>query len=86
MREKLESLIDEMLTMGILFEDAVAEFEKQFILRVLDQHRGNISKAAQALSLHRNTLSKKLEQYRDKAVPAKTPRPRRAVKKRAASK
>ena len=86
MRDKLENLIDEMLTAGILFEDAVAEFEKQFILRVVERCRGNISKAAQELSIHRNTLSKRLDEYCDKPQATKSPRSRRTVKKRAASK
>lgn len=53
-----------MVGSGIFFEDAVGEFEKLFIIRVLERHRGNISKAAEELKIHRNTLSKKLEKYR----------------------
>jgi DNA-binding protein Fis len=68
MRDKLESLIDEMLEGGILFEDAVAEFEKVFILKVLEYHQGNISKASEQLGIHRNTLSKRLEKYNGKLL------------------
>lgn len=59
-----------MVQAGILFEDALAEFEKIFILHVLEKHRGNISKAATELQIHRNTLSKRLEEYLPTPKPA----------------
>ncbi len=61
MRTQLEALINQMIEQGILFPDAVAEFEKKFIKRMLEEHHGNQSKAAQALGIHRNTLSRKVE-------------------------
>ena len=64
MREQLERLVDEMVTKGIRFEDATREFEKRFIARVLQQHRGNLSKAAKDLKIHRNTLGKKIEEFK----------------------
>ena len=45
------------------FEDAVAEFEKYFVLSVLKKTNGNLSKAADVLRIHRNTLSKRAEKY-----------------------
>ena len=63
MKAALESLVTEMIDRGIYFEDAVREFEKRFILNVLERHRGNICKTADELGIHRNTLSKKLESY-----------------------
>jgi DNA-binding NtrC family response regulator len=83
MRVRLESLVDEMIDSGILFEDAVAEFEKQFILRVMQRHRGNISKASAELRIHRNTLSKRIEKYREQPLSARAARPRRLLKKSA---
>jgi len=59
----LEDLISEMIDRGIYYEDAVSEFEKRFILNILERNRGNISKTADVLRIHRNTLSKKLESY-----------------------
>ena len=53
----------DMVERGILFEDAVAEFEKHFILSVLKRTNGNLSKAAEELRIHRNTLSKKVEKF-----------------------
>lgn len=61
MKEKLESLVSQMVEHGIRYEDAVSEFEKKFIRQVLEKHNGNQSKAAQALGIHRNTLSRKIE-------------------------
>lgn len=61
MKEKLETLVDQMIEHGIQFPDAVAEFEKRFIKQVLEQNKGNQSKAAKTLGIHRNTLSRKVE-------------------------
>lgn len=63
MKSRLEALVTEMVDRGILFEDAVEEFEKHFILSVLKRTKGNLSKAADELRIHRNTLSKRVEKY-----------------------
>ena len=63
MKLELEAIIDQMITHGILFDEAVKEFEKNFILKVLDRHNNNLSKAAEALGIHRNTLSKRMLEY-----------------------
>ena len=77
MKENLESLVNQMVEHGILFTDAVAEFEKRFIRRVLDVNDGNHSKAAKALGIHRNTLSRKVE---DLGLDHRPPRRRRAAR------
>ena len=64
MREILERLIDEMVTKGIRFEDAQREFEKHFIAKALSSTGGNFSRAAELLGIHRNTLSRKVSEYR----------------------
>lgn len=53
-----------MVERGILFDEAVGEFEKRFIKRVLDRANGNQSRAAQVLGIHRNTLSRKIDEYK----------------------
>jgi transcriptional regulator with PAS, ATPase and Fis domain len=63
MKTELEKLIDVMISQGILYEEAVREFEKRFILNVLQRHNQNLSKAAAVLGIHRNTLSKRVEEY-----------------------
>ena len=62
MKEKLDALVNQMVEDDIDYEDAVGEFEKRFIRRVMDRANGNQSKAAKTLDIHRNTLSRKLEQ------------------------
>jgi DNA-binding NtrC family response regulator len=64
MRQELEALVSEMIEKGILFSDARREFEKRFIFRMLQRHRGNMSRAAKDLRIHRNTLGKKVEEYK----------------------
>jgi DNA-binding NtrC family response regulator len=66
-KQQLEALVTEMVEKGILFDDAKREFEKRFIARVLQRHRGNLSRAAQDLKIHRNTLGKKIEEYKLRA-------------------
>jgi Fis family transcriptional regulator, factor for inversion stimulation protein len=63
-KQQLESLVSEMVDKGILFIEARREFEKRFIARVLQRHKGNLSRAAKDLRIHRNTLGKKIEEYK----------------------
>lgn len=64
MKDELERLVDEMVTRGVRFEDAHREFEKKFIMHVLQKADGNLGKAADLLGIHRNTLSRKVSEYR----------------------
>ena len=61
MKEQLDTLINQLVDRGILYDEALAEFEKRFIRKILDAYRGNQSRAAEALGIHRNTLSRKLD-------------------------
>jgi Fis family transcriptional regulator len=63
-KQELEALIAQMVDKGILFGEARREFEKRFIARVLLRHRGNLSRAAKDLRIHRNTLGRKIEEYK----------------------
>jgi Fis family transcriptional regulator, factor for inversion stimulation protein len=63
-REQLETLVGLMVDRGIHFDEAVNEFEKKFIKRILDRSRGNQSRAAKLLGIHRNTLSRKIDLYK----------------------
>jgi Fis family transcriptional regulator, factor for inversion stimulation protein len=69
-REQLDRLIEEMIDKGIRFTDAQREFERRFIARVLARANGNLSRAADVLGIHRNTLSRKIAAYRLKRGPA----------------
>ena len=70
MNERLERLIEEMVQKGIRFSDASREFERRFISRVLAESDGNLSKAADTLGIHRNTLSRKMAEHRIKRHPS----------------
>jgi DNA-binding NtrC family response regulator len=65
-RDQLDKLVQEMLDKGILYEDARREFEKMFISRALQRSRGNVGNAADLLGLHRNTIARKIAEYRIK--------------------
>ena len=64
MKDQLEALVNQMVERGIVFNEARAEFEKRFIKRVLDSSQGNQSRAARILGIHRNTLSRKIDEYK----------------------
>ncbi len=62
-KQVLEKLIDEMVAKGIYWSEAVSQFEKLFILRVLKETNGKLSRAAETMGVHRNTLSKKIREH-----------------------
>jgi transcriptional regulator with PAS, ATPase and Fis domain len=62
-KSRLEDLVSEMVEGGISYKDAVEEFQKHFILAVLKKTNGNLSKTAEELGVHRNTLSKQVGNY-----------------------
>ena len=64
LKDQLERLVDELVERGVSYQDAQREFEKRFISHVLTQSDGNVGKAADLLGMHRNTLSRKLTEYR----------------------
>ena len=64
MKDQLEGLVSQMVERGILFDEAIGEFEKRFIKGVLDRVEGNQSRAAEMLGIHRNTLSRKITEYK----------------------
>ena len=86
MRAELEKLIDQMISQGVLFEEAIEEFEKRFILNMVERHRHNLSKAADALGIHRNTLSKRIQEYNSKPHNQKNGRRQVAPRRRSRSK
>jgi len=65
-RDQLETLVREMLDRGILYDEARREFEKMFIARALQRSKGNVGDAAELLGIHRNTVARKMTEYRIK--------------------
>jgi Fis family transcriptional regulator, factor for inversion stimulation protein len=61
MRFQLEAIISVMRSERLPYEEALREFRKTFISVVLRELRGNQTKAAQRLHIHRNTLSRAIK-------------------------
>jgi DNA-binding NtrC family response regulator len=84
-KDQVERLISEMVNAGVFFQDAVSEFEKKYIRKVLEVSGGNQSRAAKALGIHRNTLGRKMEEYhisnRNGMTAAKSAPPKRSHRK-----
>ena len=64
LREQLEALVAEMVARGILYEDGRREFELRYVARALEVADGSVSAAAERIGLHRNTLRRKIVEYR----------------------
>jgi len=65
-RQQIDGLVREMVAKGILYDDAAREFEARFISVALEEEGGSISRAAERIGLHRNTLSRKIAEYQIK--------------------
>jgi transcriptional regulator with PAS, ATPase and Fis domain len=76
-KDQLEALVTQMVEHGIRYEDAVNEFARRFIRKVLEKNNGNQSKAAKTLGIHRNTLSRKIEEFALDHHPRRRKHPRR---------
>jgi DNA-binding NtrC family response regulator len=63
-RDHLERLVADMLEKGVHYEDVRRELEKLSISRALQRTRGSIGDAADLLGVHRNTIARKIAEYR----------------------
>ncbi len=61
LKERVELLCAEMVEKGILFSEAMEQFERCFIAEVMRRNGGNLIRTAATLGIHRNTLSKKVK-------------------------
>ena len=64
LREQMETLVSQMLDGHILLGEAVTEFEKLYIQKALARHSDHLSNTASVLGIHRNTLSKRVSDYK----------------------
>jgi Fis family transcriptional regulator len=71
-KDQLEALILQMYKSNILYSEAVQEFKKRFIITVLEENRGNQCKAARELGMHRNTLSRTMQELKIDVRPLRT--------------
>jgi Fis family transcriptional regulator, factor for inversion stimulation protein len=65
-RDQLENLVRQMLDRGVRYDDARREFEKVFITRALERADGGVGEAAELLGIHRNTVTRKMAEYKIK--------------------
>ena len=63
LKERVENLCSEMVEKGILFPEAMEQFEKCFITEVMRRNDGNLIRTAARLGIHRNTLSKRVKHF-----------------------
>ena len=64
LRDLLDRLVAEMIKGGITLDEGRQALESRFIERVLDAADGHLGRAAEQLGIHRNTLSRKMLEYR----------------------
>lgn len=61
LKDDLSLLVDDLVDRGMTLEQAREQFERQFIVTCIRSNRGNLSRSADALGVHRNTLRNKVE-------------------------
>lgn len=64
LHDLMDQLASEMVDKGIYWNEALAQFEKQFVQKALRKNGGNLVKTSLAIGIHRNTLSKKIGQHK----------------------
>jgi DNA-binding NtrC family response regulator len=60
-RDRLQQLVAEMVAKGIRFDEARREFDRHFVACVVAHCDGNLGKAAALLGVHRNTLTRRMQ-------------------------
>jgi Fis family transcriptional regulator, factor for inversion stimulation protein len=63
MNEKLEGIVQQLLSGNIYLEEAIELLERSMIQHAMESTEGNRSEASKQLGIHRNTLQKKLIAY-----------------------
>jgi len=64
MKETFEKLVDHLLANGFFMEEAVEILEKTLIARAVERTGGNRCAASKLLGIHRNTLQRKMLEYK----------------------
>ena len=67
LRSQLEALVEEMLDGQILLEEAMSEFERLYIQKALSRQQKHLSRTAEMLGIHRNTLAKRVASYHQRS-------------------
>jgi DNA-binding NtrC family response regulator len=84
MRETFEKIVDHLLENGFFMEEAVEILEKTLIARAVERTDGNRSAASKLLGIHRNTLLRKMIEYKlgEQRPRRKPARPEKASRRR----
>ncbi len=67
LRELLEALVEALVSKGVPYDEARQAFEKRYVERALQEADGSVSGAADVMGVHRNTVTRKMAEYRIKA-------------------
>ncbi len=59
--DALGTVANTLLDRGLQLDEALNLFEVRYVRSAVDRHSGNLSQAAAALGIHRNTLRSKLQ-------------------------
>ena len=82
MKQSFDRLVDGLIDKGFFLEQAVEILERTLITRTLERTGGNRSAASKLLGIHRNTLQKKMLDFK---VERKPPQTGKAASSRAAA-
>jgi DNA-binding NtrC family response regulator len=87
MKDTFDGLVEHLMRGGFFLEEAVEILEKTLIIRTLERTGCNRSAASKLLGIHRNTLQKKMRDFKlDTARPkSKPPQMAKKLLSRAAS-
>jgi DNA-binding NtrC family response regulator len=66
MRDMLDRLVVEMVKGRITLDEGRRAFETRFIQHVLETTDGHLTRTAERCGIHRNTLARKIDEYRIK--------------------
>jgi DNA-binding NtrC family response regulator len=64
LRDLLDRLVAEMIKGGITLDEGRQALESRFIERAVGDADGHLGRAADQLGIHRNTLARKITEYR----------------------
>lgn len=74
-KQTFEELVDHLVDGGFFLEEAVEILERTVITRALERTGGNRSAAAKLLGIHRNTLQRKMQDFKLERKPPQRVKP-----------
>jgi DNA-binding NtrC family response regulator len=75
MKQTFEQIVDRIMEGGLFLEEAVEILERTLITRALERTGGNRSAASKLLGIHRNTLQRKMLDYKLERKPPQRVKP-----------